>query len=245
VPGYLVAKGAHGLKFGDPIGLPGGTAVSTDGKAVVDISGGRFVFAQFVALVDHEKFLDSGVCDDARVLPLRFSPAQERTRTWASIADDCSSEQFDDWPLAPPRSVPWCLTYLKKEGRRFLALAKVEGSWWGIAEHKELCRYLRLMSLYDQLDVSNLASAESMFRRLQTIEFSYLEKIRDQQAKNAPGGRMTLEEQALFWGLSRTDSMLMIAPALLDHARAEAEKQASLAKNLRKAREEREVGRKK
>jgi hypothetical protein len=157
----LVAKGAHGLKFGDPIGLPGGTAVSTDGKAVVDISGGRFVFAQFVALVDHEKFLDSGVCDDARVLPLRFSPAQERTRTWASIADDCSSEQFDDWPLAPPRSVPWCLTYLKKEGRRFLALAKVEGSWWGIAEHKELCRYLRLMSLYDQLDVSNLVSSSS------------------------------------------------------------------------------------
>ncbi len=86
------------------------------------------------------------------------------------------------------------------------------------------------------MDPANLACAESMFRRLQTIEFLYLEKIRDVESKGASGGRPTLEEQAIFGGLTGTDAALMIAPSLLDHARAEAERSASLAKNLRKAR---------
>jgi len=36
----------------------------------------------------------------------------------------------------------------------------------------------------------------------------------------------------------------MVAPELLDHVRSEVERDASLAKNLRKAREEREAARK-
>ncbi len=70
------------------------------------------------------------------------------------------------------------------------------------------------------------------------IEFSNLEKTRDAESKGASGGRLTLEEQAILGGLTRTDAALMVAPSLLDHARAEAERSASLAKNLRKAREE-------
>ena len=107
-----------------------------------------------------------------------------------------------------------------------------------MVEHKEISGYLHHLCVYDQLDPANVACAESMFRRLQTIEFSYLEKIRDAESKAVGGGRLTMEEQAIFGGLTRSDSALMIAPALLDHARAEAERSASLAKNLRKAREE-------
>ena len=112
-------------------------------------------------------------------------------------------------------------------------------------KHKEISGYLHHLCVYDQLDPANLACAESMFRRLQTIEFSYLEKIRDAEAKGAAGGRLTLEEQAIFGGLTRTDASLMVAPSLLDHARVEAERSASLAKNLRKAREERAAAPKK
>jgi hypothetical protein len=151
-----------------------------------------------------------------------------------------------------PRTASWCMGFLKKEGRslelhheRFKQVTKAEAGGWGIPEHKELCGYLTYLCLYDQMDASNVAAAEMMFRRLQTIEFSYLEKVRDHEAKAVAGGRMTLEEQAIFGGMARTDAALMLAPSLLDHARAEAEKQASLAKNLRKAREEREAGKKK
>ena len=57
-------------------------------------------------------------------------------------------------------------------------------------------------------------------------------------------GRLSLEEQTTFGGVTRQFSTLMVCPELLDHVKSETEKEASLAKNLRKAREEREAARK-
>ena len=128
---------------------------------------------------------------------------------------------------------------------RFVSLAKLEAGAWGRQEHKEICGYISHMCLFDQYDATSSACGEAMFRRLQTIEFSYQEKVRGLEAKGVSAGRLTPEEQAIFGGLTRQDSALMISPALLDHARSEAERSASLAKNLRKAREEREVGKNK
>lgn len=102
---------------------------------------------------------------------------------------------------------------------------------------------LRQALLVDQLDGSNLLSIEVQFRRLQTIEFSYAEKARDSESRGL-GGRLSLEEQVSFGGVTRQFSTLMICPALLDHVKAETEKEAVLAKSLRKAREERDAARK-
>ena len=74
-----------------------------------------------------------------------------------------------------------------------------------------------------------------MFRRLQTIEFSYAEHAREMEAK-AVGGRLSLEEQQTFGVVTRQASTLMVCPCLLDHAKPEVERDANLAKNLRKAR---------
>ncbi len=186
VPGYLVAKAEHGYRFGDPIAVPAGTAIAADGKCIVDLGGGRFVFAVYVRAEDLGAFLDGAVVDEARLLPIRRSPAGERTRSWTSIADDSRLEEFRDWPIVGPRSVAWCLSFLKQEGRnieplheRVRQLAKADYSSWGVIEHKEISGYLQHLCGYDQLDPAILACAESMFRRLQTIEFSYLEKIRN------------------------------------------------------------------
>ena len=232
--------------------VPAGTPVSADGKCVVDLGGGKFVFAEYVTAAGLQGWLDEAVADEARLLPIRLSPAGERHRSWTSVADDSRIENFADWPVLGPRSVPWCLAFLKKEGRnlelhheRFKAVAKLEASSWGVAEHKEICAYLTHLCCYDQVDPSNLAAAEAMFRRLQTIEYSYVEKVRQLEANAGGGSRLTGEEQAIFGGLQQSDASLMIAPELLDHARAEAERSASLAKNLRKAREEREAAKKK
>ena len=102
---------------------------------------------------------------------------------------------------------------------------------------------LRQALLVDQLDGSNLLSVEVQFRRLQTIEFSYAEKAREAESKGV-GGRLSLEEQVSFGGVTRQFATLMICPSLVDHVKAETEREAVLAKSLRKAGEEREAARK-
>ena len=247
LPAYLVAKSQGPWRYGDPVPLPPGTAVSSDGKAVIAVSYTETVFAQYVTEATYQAFMDGAVADDARILPIRRSAGGSRSRSWASLAEDSRAEAFGDWPIAGPRSTAWCLDFLKREGRslelhheRFRQVARVDGAAWGIAEHAELCNILEYLGLYDQVDMANLVGVEAMFRRLQTIEFSYLDKVQENQAKAMGGGKLSLEEQALFGGLSRSSAALMLAPQLMDYVRTEAEKNASLAKNLRKARQERD-----
>ena len=95
----------------------------------------------------------------------------------------------------------------------------------------------------DQLNGYNAMFCEVIFRRLQTIEFAYAERAREAEAKSI-GGRFSLEEQQTFGGLTRQASTLMVCPELMDYVKSEVERDASLAKNLRKAREERELSRK-
>lgn len=84
---------------------------------------------------------------------------------------------------------------------------------------------------------------EVILRRMQTIEFAYAEKARDSESKSL-GGRLSLEEQQTFGGLTRQAGTLMVCPELLDHVKLEVEKDATLAKNLRKARAERDLSKK-
>ena len=243
-------QASHGRKLGDPTGLPAGAAVSADGKAVVDVGNDNFVFVQFVSVDSHQKFLDSGVSDDARVLPLRFSPGSELRRTWTSVADDWSSEPFEDWPSVTFGAV---VPHLREEGRGNPGVAS--RAVGGLGQGRGL-----LVGHVGAQGIVSVPPAHGLVRparRHQPVvcggdvqahpdhRLLLLEKIRDLEAKSATGVRLMLDEVALVGGMSRTDSTLMIAPGLMDHARAEAEKQASLAKNLRKAREEREVARKK
>ena len=154
------------------------------------------------------------------------------------------------WTLSGPRTAKWCINYLAVEGlgfeghhERLRQVTKADASSWGIQEHFQVSMSLRQALLVDQVDGCNMLSVEIQFRRLQTIEFSYSEKARELEAK-AVGGRLSLEEQTTFGGVTRQFSTLMICPDLLDHVKSEMEKEASLAKNLRKAREERENARK-
>ena len=110
-------------------------------------------------------------------------------------------------------------------------------------EHYQLTNVVKHALLTDQLNPYNNMFLEIVFRRMQTIEFSYSEKIKDLESK-AVGGRLSLEEQQVFGGVTRMASTLMVCPQLLEHVKIEVERDASLAKNLRKAREERDLARK-
>eukprot|EP00971_Amphidinium_carterae_P334251 6469412-Amphidinium_carterae.1 len=57
----------------------------------------------------------------------------------------------------------------------------------------QLCTALRLATETDQLDITNLSCMELLLRRLQTIEFSYQQKLQDMEGKGVQG-RLTQEE---------------------------------------------------
>eukprot|EP00974_Lingulodinium_polyedra_P000748 71172-Lingulodinium_polyedra.AAC.1 len=61
--------------------------------------------------------MDSALAEEARVLALRCSPAGDRLRSWSSVEESAREEAFADWPVAGPRTVQWCLGFLKREGR--------------------------------------------------------------------------------------------------------------------------------
>lgn len=219
-------------------------------KHVQDLPGGLRIFAECVAGEDYFAFRQRPSLNDHRILPIQLNPMGTPERSLQDVAQLCKESKVK-WSLTGPRIARWCVAYLAVENlgfeghhERLRTVTKADASSWGIQEHFQVSMAVRQALLVDQLDAFNLLSIEVQFRRLQTIEFSYSEKARELEAKSV-GGRLSLEEQTTFGGVTRQFSTLMICPELLTHVKEETEREASLAKNLRKAREEREAARRK
>ena len=99
--------------------------------------------------------------------------------------------------------------------------------------HETLARLADYMGTYDQLEISNLASAEFLFRRMALIEHFYDEKEVDHGAAT---GRQSMDEVKAFVGGARPGSSVM--PELLVQVSKELERVSSIKKNARKLREE-------
>ena len=125
----------------------------------------------------------------------------------------------------------------------FKTTAKLQTEQWGVQEHEQLMKYLELAGTYDQLDLSNCAFAEAILRRAQTIEWAYHDRLREADSASSKD-KMSPEEFAAFSGFSKAGDLLMVAPQLLEHVKTQVEKDAAIMKNIRKAREERELRRK-
>eukprot|EP00438_Fugacium_kawagutii_P031464 Skav222633 [mRNA] locus=scaffold10:186469:187585:+ [translate_table: standard] len=219
-------------------------------KAIHTLPSGRQIFVECVDGADLEKFKQKpSLCDD-RILPQLLNAMQMPERSLKDVASACVERKMP-WSITGPRTARWCVSYLAVENlgfeghhERLRQVSKSDASSWGIQEHFQVSMALRQALLVDQVDAFNMLSVEIQFRRLQTIEFSYSERAKEAESK-AVGGRLSLEEQTTFGGVTRQYSTLMICPELLDFVKQEqeTEKEASLAKNLRKAREERESAR--
>ena len=99
----------------------------------------------------------------------------------------------------------------------------------------------------DPLDLSNLVVMEKVARRLQTIEYQHAAKIRKGERGPLAGSAssssrpavITCDEMDLFEGRQRVNATACCAPALIEHASKELEKEAQIQKQARKARWER------
>ena len=238
------------IRYGDEIPGHVSSPGAIGGRDIHSVGAGEAIFVELVVPSELEEFLGRPVGADARITPIRRDRAGKREITLARAVEVMKQEKFDDWPLPGPRTTPWCLSYLIEEGvgieahhDRFRTVCKVQAQVWGAQEHYQLSVQLRYALLVDQLDATNLVSIELKFRRLQTIEFGHWEKAKEAEAK-AVGGKLSMEEQSVFAGVTRSTTAVMVCPELIEHARAEVEREAKLFKHLRLAREEREARRK-
>ena len=244
---WVAAETVGDVTFGDAVQGVGAMLVK-GAKHVHQLADGRQIFVECIDGGERVHFLQKpAMCDD-RIVPREVD---------ALGKPDCSlkevSKKFKEnevgWSLTGPRTSRWCVSYLVVEGlgleghhERFRSLCKIEASSWGVQEHFQLSMIAKHALQVDQVNGYNNLFLEVIFRRLQTIEYAYADRAREQESK-AVGGRMSLEEQQTFGGVTRQAGTLMICPDLLDFVKSEVERDASLAKNLRKAREERELAR--
>ncbi|CAK0894817.1 unnamed protein product, partial [Prorocentrum cordatum] len=220
---------------------------SPDGKDSVFVEFSDEDEGDFVKRVAPRPPPKESAAQDARTLAIKFNP-QGRMRDWRDVVDSCQQEEFEDFPVSGPRSMSWCLHFLRRRHTpldhhlMFRSTCSLKPEQWGVAEHETLLRIIELAGQYDQLDVTNLACMEAAARRVQTIEWAYHDKIRETDAGST--SRLSIEEATAFSGLSRAGDLMMVAPALLEHVKLQVEKDAAIMKNIRKAKEERELRRK-
>ena len=160
-----------------------------------------------------------------------------------------------DWPLPGTRTTSWCVDYLVRMGQTieshhedFVRRCKLERNSLGANQHRQATNFVLFLAEIDQYDVCNSMSAEAAFRDMQTIEYSYQDKMRDLESSGGRGGqagRLSTGEQSMFAGSSRLSQSLMVCPALLEQVKQEVDKEGGLFKNLVKAREARTALRKK
>jgi len=236
-----------GYRYGDAV-VHVQRANALKGRDLHELADGSGLPVEWVLPAQEMEFMQRAVASDARILPIRRNALGRRERTWAEVSALLAQEDFGaDWLLSGPRTTKWCVDFINREGlgpdghhERFRMLCKLDSTTWGVSEHSMLTDLIKWLLLTDQLDATNLHTAEAIFRRLQTIEYSHQEKLREDANKNQ-SARLTVEEQAMFAGTVRAHTSLMVCPDLLEYVRKEVERDANLSKNLRKAREEREA----
>ena len=245
---WLAGEADAGFEYGQEV-VGVGAALVRGAKAIHVTPSNQSVFVVCVDGADLQAFMNAPSRCDCRILEVVKNSMGAPESPLKEAVGRCKEVPVS-WVLAGPRTANWCLQYLMVEGlgfeghhERFRQVCKIDASAWGVQEHFQVSMALRHALMVDQLDLVNLLSGEVQLRRLQTIEFSYAEKARELESR-AVGGRLSMEEQTSFGGVTRQFATLMISPQLLEHVKNETEREANLAKNLRKAREEREATRK-
>ena len=255
VPGvatWVAAEAVEDIRFGavlDNVMLP---AVVRE-KTVHTLPSGKKVFAMCINDGMITEFNNRASACDGRIQPRKMNPMGRPELALAEAVAVCTEHDLG-WEVAGPRTAKWCLSYLCVEGlgfeahhERFRTLCKLDSTTyttWGVQEHFQISMFLRQLVQVDALDGFNCLGVELMFRRLQTIEYAHSEKAREAEAR-LTGGKLALEEQHMFGSVVRQAGTLMICPQLLTHVKEELERDVQLQKNLRKAKEERELAGKK
>lgn len=205
----------------------------------VDAGGGHAALAQVLGNQDH----GHAGAEDARTLAITRDVDGLRFKEFRQGVQDCKPVEFGDWPVAGPRTVKYVISQMLDHGGSALGhhqawrvACKLQPTDGPAMEHEAWSKVLQTMLTYDQLDICNLASAEMVVRALQKIE----EKHKFKLSSTDDAG-----EGALFMGASGGSRVgSIVCPKLTEWIGTEMQKEALVAKERRKAREERALSRK-
>ena len=177
--------------------------------------------------------------DDLRTLAVAYDANGQRHRDFREAISRMSSTAFTDFPVAGPRTLEWVLRFLLDNGptprgwhNKWRADGRLQPTDAGVAMHEVCCLVLETMVVYDQLAVTNLASAEQIGRQLQLIE----EKWKDRFGQSDGSAE---DNTHLYLGAQH--GHICVCPALQAHIADELRKEAAVSKERRKAREERQL----
>jgi len=203
---------------------------------------------------DLEKFRGAEAFGDARLLGLDVLSGVRDKLQWRDVAGKVSEVDFKDWPIPGPRTAKWCVDFINRRGggaidhhRFWVSSNQLYPDMWGVQEHEAALKIMDLAGTYDGFDIPNSAGLEHLMRRAQLIEFTYSDRGPAPPTGNRSGkggkkgSSSAFDESNIFMGQHRTHGDVMICPELLDYVSKETEREASVMKQVRKAREEREM----
>ena len=191
---------------------------------------------------------------DARLMGITFQDQKRDERTWREVSTELKEEKFEDWAVPGPRTSTWCSRFLNRRNggpidhhRWWVSTHQLKPDSWGVAEHESLLKIVDKLGRYDGLDLSNIAGAELAFRRLQLIEYFYSERGpgsgkgagKSKPEKAQADETLYRMESSIFSGTHREFGDTMVCPELMEFVSKEVEREASIMKQVRKAREER------
>ena len=247
---WIVVETEGNRRRGDEVTLDGSEIIR--GSVCLKCQDQSWFAIRRLKMEDVVKYPGREASADARLMSVTFQELSRNERIWRDVAKDVHEEPFDDWGVPGPRTTRWCVQFLNRRNggpvdhhRWWMSNLGLQSDSWGVAEHENLMKIVDKMGRYDGLDLTNLASAEMAFRRLQLIEYFYSDK----GPGGGKGGGKAKEkktddlsyksEAAIFSGTHREFGDTMIAPELLEYVSKEVERDAAILKQVRKAREKR------
>ena len=186
--------------------------------------------------------VESGL-EDARTIAVAFNSLGQRGRRFEDSVLLMDPQDFDDWPLEKPRTVAYCLREEVKLGvnanarhLRWVAENKLAEDDANVMAHEVLAEIETLAVEYDQLDLTNSAAFERMFRWRQNIEESQRQSM--EEKRQAKGGKdLSSALSQHFAGRPRMAGGAIISPALLKSAAENAAQENEILRQQRKAAE--------
>ena len=178
--------------------------------------------------------------DDARTLPVQWSANGYRTRPFADASRLMEVSEMDDkdFPLEGPRSLSWLVTAMANGGTtpltrhgRWIAESGVGADSRSGHEHSILSHILEKAIVVDQLNVVNLVAMEIVGRRIIFLE----------EAHSVDAGAPSFEGWEHWLGLGERRAGILIPPELSRFVAKRVGDEAAVAKERRKAGEERRM----
>ena len=189
---------------------------------------------------------------DLRCQVIHVNAAGQRWRDFADGVALSSSTLWTDFPVRGPRSALWVGEHMRRHTNSPMAWHTKFLAEWGLSqddplsvEHALLCKILELAVCYDQVNLGELAHLELAARRLQLVEEKVMERALAASAnkgKDKDKGKTSFDdriESDLFLGAGESRGNICVCPALRQWIAEEMKAEAAVAKERRKAREER------